>query len=72
MWLRREIHRVLAGKFRECGHLEDLEIEGRIFKGMLKISLEDYWTNLVQDKDRRLSVMNAGMNSCFPYNAEMS
>jgi len=33
---------------------------------MLEIRLEVDWTNLVQDKDQRLAVMNTGMNTCFP------
>ena len=46
--------------------MEDLEVEGRIFKRILKIRLEVDWANLVQDKDQRLAVMNTGMNTCFP------
>jgi hypothetical protein len=69
---KRNTYRVFAGNLKELDHLEDLEVEGRIFKRMLKIRLEVEWTNLVQDKDQHLAVMNTGMNTCFPQNAEMS
>jgi len=51
---------------KELGHLEDLEVQGRILKRVLKLRLEVDWTNLVQNKDRCLVVMNTGKNNYFP------
>ena len=45
--------------------MEDLEVEGRKFKRMLMMRLEADWTNLVQDKDKRLAVMKTGMILAF-------
>ena len=63
---KRNTCRIFVGNVKEWGHLGDLEVEGSIFKRMLEIRLEVDWTNLVQDKDQRLAVMNTGMNTCFP------
>jgi hypothetical protein len=50
------MYRVLVGKHEQNRRLEDLSIDGRILKRILRKKIgwdSRYWTHLTQDTDKR-------------------
>ena len=65
---RNDMYRVLVGKLRERGHLEDQGVDRRIIlKRMFKRwNRGMYWIDMAQDRDSWQALVNAVMNLLVP------
>jgi len=62
---KRNAYKVLVGKIDKTDHLEEIGVDGnRILMRILKEREDVDWIKLTQNKDKRITLINADINLC--------
>ena len=70
VWGTEEVHtECYWGDLSEGDHLEDLGVEGSVILKWIFMKWNGAWTDLAQDRDRLVAVVNVVMNNLLLQNA---